>query len=176
MTTLLAGTVQVPERIARPADPKISIVVPTINEARNLEELLPRLPSVHEVILVDGGSTDGTVETARRIIPDIRVFQQTRQGKGNALAVGSEQVTGDIVVMLDAGGSADPAEIDRFVTALFDGADFPPRAAASPRAAEAATSHPSAGSPTAGSTSRRTWPAAPSSPICATATTPSGPT
>lgn len=124
MTTLLATTVQAPERIARPADPKISIVVPTINEARNLEEVLPRLPSVHEVILVDGGSTDGTVETARRIIPNIRVFQQTRKGKGNALAVGFEQVTGDIVVMFDADGSADPAEIDRFVTALVDGADF----------------------------------------------------
>jgi glycosyltransferase involved in cell wall biosynthesis len=49
---------------------------------------------------------------------------QARKGKGNALAAGFARVTGDIVVMFDADGSADPAEIDRFVRALKDGADF----------------------------------------------------
>lgn len=111
-------------RALRPAEPRISVVVPAMNEARNLEEILPMLPQVHEVILVDGGSIDGTIETARRVMPEIRVFQQTRRGKGNALAVGFAQVTGDIVVMFDADGSADPKEIDRFVQALLDGADF----------------------------------------------------
>jgi glycosyltransferase involved in cell wall biosynthesis len=112
------------DRNARPTDPRISIVIPTINEARNLREVLPTLPKVHEVILVDGGSTDDTVEVARQLLPDVRVFQQTRRGKGNALAVGFEQVTGDIVIMFDADGSADAAEIPRFVGALMDGADF----------------------------------------------------
>ena len=51
-------------------------------------------------------------------------MRQTRHGKGNALAAGFAQVTGDIVVMFDADGSADPAEIPRFVDALVDGADF----------------------------------------------------
>jgi glycosyltransferase involved in cell wall biosynthesis len=125
MTTLhTLGDPHAFARALRPAEPRISIVVPAMNEARNLEVILPQLPEVHEVILVDGGSVDGTIETARRILPEIRVAQQTRKGKGNALAVGFAAVTGDIVVMFDADGSADPKEIDRFVQALLDGADF----------------------------------------------------
>jgi glycosyltransferase involved in cell wall biosynthesis len=104
-------------------DPKISIVVPARNEARNLELILPRLPEVHEVILVDGHSVDGTIETALRVMPSIKVVQQSRIGKGNALACGFASVTGDIVVMFDADGSADPAEIPAFVAALVAGAD-----------------------------------------------------
>jgi glycosyltransferase involved in cell wall biosynthesis len=104
-------------------EPKISIVVPARNEARNLEVILPQLPPVHEVILVDGHSVDGTVAAARRVLPSIKVVQQTRKGKGNALACGFAAVTGDIIVMLDADGSADPAEIPAFVAALVAGAD-----------------------------------------------------
>ncbi|HEX5090446.1 MAG TPA: glycosyltransferase family 2 protein [Nocardioides sp.] len=105
-------------------DPLISIVVPALNEALNLSVVLPQLPPVHEVILVDGGSVDGTVMAARRALPDIITVLQGRKGKGNALAGGFARATGDIVVMFDADGSADPAEIDRFVEALKSGADF----------------------------------------------------
>jgi len=105
-------------------DPLISIVVPALNEALNLSVVLPKLPQVHEVILVDGGSVDGTVMAARRALPDIITVLQSRKGKGNALAAGFARVTGDIVVMFDADGSADPAEITRFVEALKAGADF----------------------------------------------------
>jgi glycosyltransferase involved in cell wall biosynthesis len=105
-------------------DPLISIVVPALNEALNLSVVLPQLPQVHEVILVDGGSVDGTVMAARRALPDIVTVLQSRKGKGNALAAGFARVTGDIVIMFDADGSTDPAEITRFVEALKDGADF----------------------------------------------------
>src|ERR1700712_740487 len=104
--------------------PKISIVVPALNEALNLSVVLPQLPQVHEVILVDGGSVDGTVMAARRALPSIVTVLQGRKGKGNALAAGFARVTGDIVIMFDADGSADPAEIVRFVEALKAGADF----------------------------------------------------
>jgi glycosyltransferase involved in cell wall biosynthesis len=104
--------------------PRISIVIPALNEALNLAVVLPQLPEVHEVILVDGGSVDGTIATARRALPDIVTVLQSRRGKGNALAAGLARVTGDIVVMFDADGSADPAEIERFVKALTDGADL----------------------------------------------------
>lgn len=108
----------------RPADPRISIVIPAKNEAHNLEVLLPELPDVHEVILVDGKSVDGTVEVARAVRPDIKIIQQTRRGKGNALACGFEAASGDVIVMFDADCSADPGEIPRFVDALTAGADF----------------------------------------------------
>jgi glycosyltransferase involved in cell wall biosynthesis len=109
---------------ARPIDPRISVVIPALNEAANLREVLPTLPPVHEVIVVDGGSVDGTVETARALLPGVVSITQARRGKGNALAAGFARVTGDVVVMFDADGSADPAEIPRFVEALLEGADF----------------------------------------------------
>jgi glycosyltransferase involved in cell wall biosynthesis len=79
---------------------------------------------LHEVILVDGHSVDDTIEVARRLRPDVKIVQQTRRGKGNALACGFSALSGDIVVMLDADGSADPSEIPAFVAALAAGADF----------------------------------------------------
>ena len=105
--------------------PRVSVVIPTLNEARNLEHVMPELPDgLFEVILVDGGSVDSTVETAKRLRPDIRVVRQTRRGKGNALACGFASSRGDVIVMLDADASADPGEIPLFVAALVDGADF----------------------------------------------------
>ncbi len=102
----------------------ISIVVPALNEERNLPTVFAALPAEAEVILVDGGSTDDTVATARRLRPGVQIVQQTRKGKGNALACGFAHATGDIIVMIDADGSTDPAEIPSFIDAVRDGADF----------------------------------------------------
>jgi glycosyltransferase involved in cell wall biosynthesis len=110
---------------SRPAPPRVSVVIPALNEARNLSHVLSALPAdLHEVILVDGHSVDDTIEVAQQYRPSIRIVRQTRKGKGNALACGFAKVTGDIVVMLDADGSADPAEIPSFVGALVAGAEF----------------------------------------------------
>jgi glycosyltransferase involved in cell wall biosynthesis len=76
------------------------------------------------VILVDGNSHDDTIEAARRAYPEIRVLTQSGRGKGDAFRTGFAAVRGNLVVMLDADGSADPAEIPRFVAALESGADF----------------------------------------------------
>jgi glycosyltransferase involved in cell wall biosynthesis len=106
-------------------EPTVSLVIPAKNEARNLPLVLSALPEgLHEVILVDGKSTDNTVDVARELYPDVTVIGQTRKGKGNALACGFAAASGDFIVMLDADGSTDPAEIPRFVTALKEGADF----------------------------------------------------
>lgn len=105
--------------------PQISVVIPTRNEAYNLPYVLPHIPSsVYEVILVDGHSTDDTVAVAQQLLPHIRILNQTGKGKGNALREGFAQCSGDIIVMLDADGSAAPDEMPRFIDALLDGYDF----------------------------------------------------
>jgi glycosyltransferase involved in cell wall biosynthesis len=108
-----------------PAAPRVSVVVPTLNESANLPIVFGLLPDgLHEVIVVDGRSIDDTVEVARQLRPDVRVVLESRKGKGAALQAGFAAATGDIIVMLDADGSADPAEIVDYVAALTDGADF----------------------------------------------------
>jgi glycosyltransferase involved in cell wall biosynthesis len=103
----------------------VSVVVPAMNEEKNIGHVLSRLPDdIHEVILVDGNSQDATVEAASRAYPGIRVLTQSGRGKGDAFRTGFAAVTGNLIVMLDADGSADPAEISRFVEALEAGADF----------------------------------------------------
>ena len=105
--------------------PTISVVVPTLNEADNLPLVLAQLPDdLYELVIVDGHSTDGTPEVALRERPSAHVIQQTGRGKGDALRCAFEVATGDIIVMMDADGSADPREIARFVDTLLDGADF----------------------------------------------------
>jgi len=109
----------------RPLVPRVSVVIPTLNEAANLPHVLSKLPEgIHELVLVDGNSIDGTVEVARELYPTVRIVGQSGRGKGNALASGFEACEGDVIVMIDADGSMDPGEIELFVGALVDGADF----------------------------------------------------
>ena len=71
--------------------PRVSVVVPTLNEARNLPYVFSRLPAdVHEVIVVDGHSVDDTIAVARQLRPDVRVVQQTRRGRGTRSPAGSK--------------------------------------------------------------------------------------
>jgi glycosyltransferase involved in cell wall biosynthesis len=114
-----------PAMFTAPSSPRVSVVIPAMNEAQNLPHVLPLIPHwVHEVLLVDGHSTDDTVDVARALCPDIRIIPQTGRGKGSALRSGFAAATGDIIVMLDADGSTNPAEIPAFVAALLCGADF----------------------------------------------------
>jgi glycosyltransferase involved in cell wall biosynthesis len=104
---------------------RVSVVIPAKNEAENLKHVLPRIPEwVDEVILVDGHSSDGTPDVARTVMPGINIVTQQKRGKGEALRVGFAAATGDIIVMLDADGSTDPAEIPAFIGPLLAGADF----------------------------------------------------
>ncbi len=116
------GTVSV---IEKQQYPRVSVVIPARNEAKNLHHVLPFIPSlVDEIVLVDGQSADDTIAVAQKLFPTIRVIRQSKKGKGDALRIGFAACTGDIIVMLDADGSADPAEIPRFVDALIAGSDF----------------------------------------------------
>jgi glycosyltransferase involved in cell wall biosynthesis len=115
------------DRMWSPADahPSVSVIIPTVNEAANLPDVLSRIPRwIDEVIIVDSQSTDGTVEVARRLRADVVILRQARMGKGAALRAGFAAARGDIIVTLDADGSTDPGEIPAFVGALLAGADF----------------------------------------------------
>lgn len=102
----------------------VSVIVPAMNEAANLPHVLGRIATDYEVIVVDGHSTDGTADVARRHRPDATVVSQKDRGKGDALKCGFEAASGDIYVMLDGDGSARPEEIPAFVNTLQEGADL----------------------------------------------------
>ncbi|PKV84876.1 glycosyltransferase involved in cell wall biosynthesis [Streptomyces sp. TLI_146] len=105
--------------------PPVSVVIPAMNEAENLPYVFKTLPEwIHEVVLVDGNSTDDTVRVARELRPDVKVVKQVGKGKGDALISGFAACTGEIIVMVDADGSADGEEIVSYVSALVGGADF----------------------------------------------------
>jgi glycosyltransferase involved in cell wall biosynthesis len=105
--------------------PTVSVIIPARNEAANLPHVFDTLPGwIDEVIVVDGHSTDDTVAVARRLRPDATVIAQPGTGKGDALMAGFAAASGEILVMIDADGSTDGAEIVRFVGALVAGADF----------------------------------------------------
>jgi hypothetical protein len=106
-------------------DRRTSVVIPALNEERNIGWVLERLPScVDEVLVVDGRSTDRTIPVALEVRPDARIIEEKAPGKGAALRAGFAAARGRYVVMLDADGSMDPAEIPQFVDYLDEGYDL----------------------------------------------------
>lgn len=102
--------------------PRVSVIIPTLNEAANLEYVLPRIPySVGEILIVDGHSIDDTTAVAKRLHPKVRVIYQKGRGKGDALRFGFAEATGDFIVTIDADGSMRPEEMARFLEPLSDG-------------------------------------------------------
>jgi glycosyltransferase involved in cell wall biosynthesis len=105
--------------------PRVSVVVPAYNEAKNIPIVFKNIPEdVFEIVVVDGGSKDGTADVARAQRDNVRIVDQDGKGKGNALICGFNACRGDIVVMIDADGSMDAGEIPLYVDALVQGADF----------------------------------------------------
>jgi dolichol-phosphate mannosyltransferase len=102
-----------------PETPAISIVIPALNERENLEKLLPLLRETcaglnlqSEVIVVDGGSHDGTREVAESL--GARVLKQTQRGYGGALMAGFAAAAGTYMVTMDADMSHRPSFLNEF--------------------------------------------------------------
>lgn len=113
------------QAVSSTPSPRRSVFTPALNEALCPPHILARRPrDVHEVILVDGYSVDGTVTVSRRLWLDVHIVRQRRTGRGNAFACGFALATDDILAVIDADGPANPGAISQFVTALLDGTNF----------------------------------------------------
>lgn len=119
------GEVGTPIADTAPQHLSLTVVIPTKNEERNIGWVLERLPTeVDEVVLVDGQSTDRTLEVAKIVRPDIRIIHEPRRGKGAAVRAGIAAASGFVVAMLDADCSMDPRELPRFVEPVAAGVDL----------------------------------------------------
>jgi glycosyltransferase involved in cell wall biosynthesis len=108
---------------------RVSVVIPCLNEAGNIEQCVRTARRVldengidGEVIVADNGSEDGSAELARAA--GATVVDEPRRGYGQAYQTGFEAARGDYVVMIDADLTYDFEEIPRFVKALDDGAEL----------------------------------------------------
>ncbi len=101
-------------------NPKISAVIPAKNESATIVEVIEQLkPFVDEILVVDGHSTDNTVELAEKA--GARVVRDHGKGKGDGVRVGIEEAKGDIIVFIDADGSHEPRDIPEMVKPIIEG-------------------------------------------------------
>jgi len=103
---------------------KVTVQIPALNEADSLATTIKQIPreSVDEVLVVDGHSTDNTVEVAQSL--GCRVITQPEKGYGNAMLYGFEKATGDVIISMDADGSPNPQEIPKLVAKIKEGYDL----------------------------------------------------
>jgi SAM-dependent methyltransferase len=130
LVTLTHFLVARPGRFA-PAEtkPSVSVVVAARNEAGNIEAIFERVPDLGrstELVFVEGGSSDDTFEVIERTIAEnpnrrCQLLKQTGKGKGDAVRLGFQHATGDLLIILDADLTVPPEDLPRFVAALLSG-------------------------------------------------------
>jgi SAM-dependent methyltransferase len=121
--------------VARPfaqRDPALtcSVVIPARNESGNIQNAIDRLPRLGrqtEVIFVEGHSTDNTWATIQQVVAQghphftLKAFQQTGRGKADAVRLGFEQATGDVLMILDADLTVQPEDLPHFFEVIASG-------------------------------------------------------
>lgn len=108
----------------------VSVIIPARNESGNIENAVLRTPKLGkhtELIFIEGNSTDDTWETIQKIFEkyknthDIKIGRQTGKGKGDAVRMGFEMATGDILLILDADLTMPPEDLPKFYNAIASG-------------------------------------------------------
>lgn len=103
---------------------RVSIIIPTLNEVDNIKYVFPYIPLfIDEIVVIDGGSEDGTRDEILKYRSDAKIVVDTFPGKGNALRKGFDKATGDLIIMMDADGSNDPGELGKLITPILNGYD-----------------------------------------------------
>ena len=102
---------------------RVSLVIPTRNEAGSLEKTIKEIPTgfVDEIVVSDGHSADGTLEIAKKL--GCKAITQEGKGFGLGIISGIQQATGNVIIIMDADGSQNPADIPRLLEKINEGYD-----------------------------------------------------
>lgn len=100
-----------------------SLIITTLNEIDGIKKILPEIKKewVDEIIIIDGGSTDGTVEKSKEM--GFKVIKQKIPGYGGAVLTGIEESTGDKIIIFGSDGSNETSEIPQLVEKSLEGFD-----------------------------------------------------
>lgn len=100
-----------------------ALVILTLNEIDGIKSILPKIKKewVDEIVIVDGGSTDGTIQEAEKL--SFNVIIQKIKGHGGAIITGVQETTSDNIVIFGPDGNHEPEEIPRLIKKLDEGYD-----------------------------------------------------
>lgn len=103
---------------------KTTVLIPTYNERENVEKVLAgvKAQGVDEILVVDGHSTDGTGELVTRL--GYTLVLQEGKGLGDAIKTGIKKASGDVIIIVDADGSHNTADIPKLLAKISEGYDL----------------------------------------------------
>lgn len=106
---------------------KVTLLIPTLNEEGCIGRVLKEVPRevVDEIVVIDGHSKDRTAQEAKeQLRPEDKFIVQQSKGYGAAFLEGFEVATGDVLIMMDADGSHNPADIPKLVEKVRRGGEY----------------------------------------------------
>ncbi|MEX0656164.1 MAG: glycosyltransferase family 2 protein [Nitrosopumilaceae archaeon] len=101
----------------------VDLLILTLNEVDGIRKIMPQIDQkcVDNIVIVDGGSTDGTIEEAKK--QGFEVIKQKRKGHGDGVRIGVEATSSDYIVIFGPDGNHDPNEIPKLIEKAKEGYD-----------------------------------------------------